>query len=806
MSQSSDRQGEFAQLSQEYAARLLKTVTEINQTWQKLCNINWDDDAFSSLQTAVHKLAGTAKNYGYDEVGQRALMLDQLFRKIDKTEIPTEAEKQQIKALLAELTQLSGKPADSTVATDLPQATLSNTTDLVYIVDDDDDASRYFQVILNSAGYITETFSNLADFHRALDSKRPDLIIMDIVFPEGKLAGIDAINQLGTELGINIPIIFISARSDVQARIRALRAGGCAYITKPVEPDVMLSVVVSNSSVEQTHRRIVVIDDDPVALNYLEALMKANHYEVMSSENPTETLQAIESFRPDVVVMDYNMPGYNGEELVRMLRQDKRYLNLPVIMVTGDDDPEVEARVRRLRNTCFLKKPINNKHFLETIAESIREACRSKKIMLDVLKQHPLGLLNLYYFYSELESIIASDNDTPYTLLYFAIDEPVSIRERVGLKNLVDLNNKISRYLLSLVGKNELVSQLTEFVYLVLIQIDDQSNLKASIDSLKDRMKSEVFTVDDISIAVKTSIGAVSISSEIKSVDEAIRIVEHASIEANKDGGDKVCIEIPGRVNIGTPKSDIERAFITAFNDDNLRLQYQPIVNINTSESIYEAFARFVDGERVITPGQFMPYVQEYNLEFDFNKKLVITALNMISGPDDALHVQKKNVVIIKLEPGHGAMVKFMDWFEEYMDTHQVRAHDNLIFSFHEKWVLKNHDNYKRFMKQTQKYRCGLALDHAGISRYSVDLIEAIEPAFVKLSPKFTEQLLSHSPGNTHAVLTKLQATDSCIVASSVENSETFSKLMALGIHCFQGYIVQHPETNLGFSISEHYI
>ena len=68
MSQNSDHQDEFAQLNKEYANRLLKTISDIKKTWQKLCTVNWDEDEFSSLYTAVHKIAGTAKNYGFDEV------------------------------------------------------------------------------------------------------------------------------------------------------------------------------------------------------------------------------------------------------------------------------------------------------------------------------------------------------------------------------------------------------------------------------------------------------------------------------------------------------------------------------------------------------------------------------------------------------------------------------------------------------------------------------------------------------------------------------------------------------------------
>ena len=806
MNKISDNLGEIEKQFTDYANHLPKTVSEINDTWAELCTTDWNKETFSRINTAIHKLAGTAGNYGFNEVSRLAQTLDQIFKKIEETGSPTEAEKQQIETGLVELVQLADKPADSTAMLNLPQTGISNTKDLIYIVDDDDNASRYFEIILKSAGYVTKVFSNLVDFNRTMEQKRPDIIIMDIVFPEGKLAGVDAINQLETELGKNIPIIFVSVRSDIHTRIRALRAGGCAYITKPVEPETMLSAITSNSSVEQSHKRILVIDDDPVALKHFETLMKNNHYDVLSSVNPAETLQIIESFLPDILVMDYHMPDYNGEELVKMLRQDQRYVNLPIIMVTGDKDPEVEKNISRLSNTGFLSKPINNEHFIEVISESIEAAYHSQKLMLNLLKQHPHGLLNLYYFYSELESIIAMarNSEQQYTLLYFAIDDPAAIRERMGLKRLVNLNKKIASQLLSLINDNELISQLTEFAYLVLIQTNEQSNIETRLESLKNSIKDETFTVDEISITVTASIGAISISKKINSVDEAVSIAEHASIEASKNGGNQICLELSEHAISSEPDSNVGRAFMKAFKGDGIRLQYQPIVNINTSESVYEAFARFADGERMITPKQFMPYVEEYKLEFEFNKKIIIAAINDIFGPEDVSNEQDKATVIIKLEPTHTTMVDFLDWLKEYLETNQIKIQHKLIFSFRESWVLKNHDDFKQFMAKARQHNFGITLEHVGMSKYSIDLVKAIKPNFSKLAPGFINQLLSKYPDQSHAMLKKLKATDSCIVASSVENTDTFAKLMSLGIYYFQGYIVQQPEASFDFNISEH--
>lgn len=807
MKKTSDNQAIIEQHFTEYASRLPATVEELKRTWQELCVNQWHEKDFSSFYTTVHNIAGMAAIYGFNETGQAAQDLEEILKDIEPANAPSEATEKEVENRLETLAHYANKPADSTAIPDLHQIGSLNSKDLIYIVDDDENARSYFELILKSAGYVIESFSDLEDFSRAMKKKMPDIIIMDIVFPEGKLAGVDAINQLGAELGKSIPVIFISARSDQDARIRALRAGGCAYITKPVKQETILSVVESNSRAEQNHRRILIIDDDPVAVSTYDVLMKKKHYDVETSSDPAETLNIIETFMPDLLVMDYHMPAYNGEELVKMLRQDKRYVNLPVIMVTADRDPDVKHRINQLPNTRLLIKPIESESFIESVAESIDDAYNSHRRVLDLLKYHPLGLSNLNYFYLELESAIAMSggSELQHSLLYLAIDDPDAIRERMGLKRLVTLNKKIASHLLTLVEEDELVTQLTEFAYLVLIRAEKHVNLGARLDTIKDMVADKVFTVDDIDISVTPSIGVISITPKINSVDEAVNIAEKESVSAGRNGGNQICVGLVGSQGETEPESEIGHSFMEAFKGDGLRLQYQPIVNINTSEKIYEAYTRFVADEKRITPNQFMPFIKEYNLENEFNEKIITTLIQDISVRGNVADDKNRCAVIIKLEPTGAPMAQFLDWFEEYLEAGQIEIKHKLIFSFRESWVLANHDNFSAFMKKALELNFGIALEHVGMSKYSADLVKKIKPAFAKLAPAFVSRLLSEHP-TSQLVLENLKTTDCNIVASSMENADAFAKLMAYDIEYFQGYLVQKPDDSLDFAFSQQNI
>lgn len=83
--------------------------------------------------------------------------------------------------------------------------------------------------------------------------------------------------------------------------------------------------------------RVLIVDDDPDILVYLSMLLEDHGYVVESVADSATAYAAMDRFRPDLVLVDVLMPGRSGLDLVVSLRRDRRWVGIPVIVITGSD-------------------------------------------------------------------------------------------------------------------------------------------------------------------------------------------------------------------------------------------------------------------------------------------------------------------------------------------------------------------------------------------------------------------------------------------------------------------------------------
>jgi len=105
--------------------------------------------------------------------------------------------------------------------------------------------------------------------------------------------------------------------------------------------------------------RILIAEDDPASRELLWELLTAYDYSVIETSNGQEALQKIHEERPDLVLLDIQMPVLDGLEVVRRLRNDARFLDLPVVALSayamrGDHDNGLNAGFN-----AYLTKPID---------------------------------------------------------------------------------------------------------------------------------------------------------------------------------------------------------------------------------------------------------------------------------------------------------------------------------------------------------------------------------------------------------------------------------------------------------------
>jgi CheY-like chemotaxis protein len=118
-------------------------------------------------------------------------------------------------------------------------------------------------------------------------------------------------------------------------------------------------------------KRLLIVDDVEDNLFLLEAILTEEGYEVDSAKNGKEALAKIEASPPDLVLLDAMMPGMDGYEVTRRIRQNKKIPFIPVLLITAYENANIPQGLDLGAND-FIRKPIDYEELMARIKAFLR--------------------------------------------------------------------------------------------------------------------------------------------------------------------------------------------------------------------------------------------------------------------------------------------------------------------------------------------------------------------------------------------------------------------------------------------------
>ncbi len=121
--------------------------------------------------------------------------------------------------------------------------------------------------------------------------------------------------------------------------------------------------------------RVLIIDDDFEIVSILTEILKLENHEVSSAADPVEGMQASRKVKPDLIILDYHMPGNTGAHLFESLRRNNATKKTPILFMSGEATPEqILSEITDTEASRFLPKPVKLEEFRATIREMLAQA------------------------------------------------------------------------------------------------------------------------------------------------------------------------------------------------------------------------------------------------------------------------------------------------------------------------------------------------------------------------------------------------------------------------------------------------
>lgn len=264
---------------------------------------------------------------------------------------------------------------------------------LLFLADDDEDFVLSLSTQLEHFGYELRTFGDPQPLQSALDSATEDdtpaAILLDIMFSGDYHAGLRAAERIGRK---DVPVLFLSARDDLSARIEAIRAGGEAYFSKPVQIGMLVDRLdeIFHAATAEPYRILILEAVRKIAEEYAWILERAG----MSThivDDPERIFDAMTEFKPELLLLEHNLGTHSGGEIARAVSQHEAFFNVPVVFLSAETNPALHFEMLAAGGDIFLSKPLLPEH-LCTVVRS--KAARSRKVHSLAIRDGLTGLLN----------------------------------------------------------------------------------------------------------------------------------------------------------------------------------------------------------------------------------------------------------------------------------------------------------------------------------------------------------------------------------------------------------------------------
>ena len=762
----SDQNNQNAEMKEAFIEHLPDRITNLEKSWEELCRKGWNRKQFQQLFTRIQELAGSCGKFGLIDLNESVFALETYLSSFVDSDISLD---EQHKARGRDLIDAARVAMERSKSLNLGRPGKRNGK-LAFYVRTSDDLAPGFSASLLEKGYQILTFISPDDLEGEIQKRLPDIIILESIF-------LPQLENLGRELKLQeerqhkrVPILCLSRTRDLKQRLQAMRIGVDAYILSPFVVKELVDKVQELSSPTEDHYRILIVEDDPTQAQFASSILSKGGMKTMAVTEPLKVPEAMDMFRPDLILMDLYMPDANGIELTTIIREHPDFFATPIVFLSGEQDPDKKLNALSFGGDDFLSKPIRPKHLISTITNRVQRAKALTPKAAGSKRDSVTGLYTSRIFFERLEKI-SIDNAASTPSGGVLLVEIGSIDKRKALeegKRLDTLLVQLGHLIAENTESQDISTRLTTDSFAIIAIRPHLKHLQELALKIYSAIESTPFTIDNEQKKLEAAIGICPFDQTPGDASEVLSRADKASTFAWGKPDQRVAIystEIDeGEQHVVS--SEITDIIRNAVEHNGFQVLFRPLGDRDGHPvEKYQISLRLSPGPgSQVDSSIWRQAALDEGLMGEIDRKLVENALSTL---ELKRNEGKQVELFLEQSPQSLQHMENIEWLKEQLRARHLVG-TGLIFEYRIAELGANLKTAKRFIAQLHATGISVCLSRFGANSAALRVLQYLEANYVCIAP----QILTADADEAESILSLIKQHNTRIVLPRLKDSE----------------------------------
>lgn len=527
-------------LKLHFAQRVTHQARLVLEVWQRLQHGAWKIADLQELRDATHILLRHAERFSQGEHAKLAAQLTACLEAVEDNHGRLSSDSiNQLNQLMQKLSRTGLRYGDNMEQTFLPPLRKP-----LYLCLNDLEKAQHLTAQLDYYGLPAQAFSDATSFQKAMAERHPCALLMDIDFGAAHL-GLALARELLSSLKHPLPLMFYSATEpDTPTRLAVVRSAGEEFFVASLDASQLLECVEKLTLVAQYDPyRVLVVDDSRAQAIHTERVLNSAGIVTRTLTDPIRTMDELADFQPDLIILDMYMPECSGPEMAKVIRHNDRYVSVPILYLSAEDDLEKQLDAMNEGGDDFLTKPIKPRHLISTVRN---RAARARELKARMVCDSLTGLYNHTHTLQLLENTCQRSrrDNRPVTFAMLDIDHFKRVNDGYGHPMGDRVIKSLALFLKQRLRKTDYIGRYGGEEFAVILPDTDALTAAKVLDEIRLRFSEISYPAEPENLRCTFSCGIAQLSAE----EDATALSQHADTAlyvAKNSGRNQVSVYQP---------------------------------------------------------------------------------------------------------------------------------------------------------------------------------------------------------------------------------------------------------------------